>query len=259
MQSRHSHLLLSSRFHVSVWASEMRNGKDVLCTYDEVHPRTVVCFYVKISMAALGRLCLLSLSERRDGPAFAHRKTLSSRQQALFVSHQVQAAMFSQPKITARRREGGAKELQEFDKWRDRKERRDGGRERDPGQMRGDLEGGVGVKRSERKTHSEVISMFIRPRRRGGSKIVSQGCFSVVSGCCNDDRFLENLIFSHALYFSRIRPRLAKRHVQIKGAPTGSLSARQLIWISAGLTSCSENNPVNNTSSRTLLMCCAAC
>lgn len=93
-----------------------RNGKDVLYTYDEVYPRTVVCFYIKISMAALVRLCLLSLSERRDGPAFAHRKTLSSRQQALFVSHQVQAAMFSQPKITARRREGGAKELQEFDK-----------------------------------------------------------------------------------------------------------------------------------------------
>lgn len=85
--------------------------------------------------------------------------------------------------------------------------------------------------------------MFIRPRRRGGSKSVSQGCFSVVSGCCNDDRFLENLIFSHALYFSRIRPRLAKRHAQIKSAQTASLSARQFIWISAGLTSCSETNP----------------
>lgn len=118
--------------------------------------------------------------------------------------------------------------------------------------------GGVGVKRSEHETHSEVISMFIRPRRRGGSKSVSQGCFSVVSGCCNDDRFLENLIFSHALYFSRIRPRLAKRHVQIKSVQTASLSARQFIWISAGLTSCSENNPVNNASSRTRLMCCDA-
>lgn len=44
--------------------------------------------------------------------------------------------------------------------------------------------------------------MFIRPRRRGGSKSVSQGCSSVVSGCCNDDRFLENLIFFLMRYIS---------------------------------------------------------
>lgn len=81
--------------------------------------------------------------------------------------------------------------------------RHDGGREQDVGQMQGDL-GEWGVKEMSKRyiprsfqclsTHDNEVGqcMFLKAE-------------SVVSGCCNDDRFMRKaLIFSLTVYFSRV-------------------------------------------------------
>lgn len=86
-----------------------RSGKDVPCAYVEgATGRKQFASYVVISTDVLVRCVFIVLKRKKERwPSLCtHRQTSRDEQaadsRAFFVSHQVQAAMFSQAKITGR-------------------------------------------------------------------------------------------------------------------------------------------------------------
>lgn len=108
-----------------------------------------------------------------------------NRLQAPSVPQKLLAAMFSQAKITERGREGGARELRSMinDTIPSKTWRRE--REQDVGQMQEDS-GEWAWKRCVKDTFWGHPTVYPPTTMR-----LVNGCFSVVSGCCNDDRFPE--------------------------------------------------------------------